>query len=40
MKPILEVMPDLPLDVASIVNKATMLDPETRYQSPGRDAGD
>ena len=35
MKPILEVAHDLPLDLASIVNRATMLDPEKRYQSPG-----
>ena len=35
MKPILSVAPDLALDLASIVNKATMLDPEKRYQSPG-----
>ncbi len=35
MKPILSVAPELALDLASIVNKATMLDPEKRYQSPG-----
>jgi len=35
MKPILEVAPNLALDLASIVNRATMLDPEKRYQSPG-----
>jgi eukaryotic-like serine/threonine-protein kinase len=35
MKPILSIVPDLPLDLASIVNRATMLDPEKRYQSPG-----
>ena len=30
-----EVTPDLPKDVVSIVNKATMIDPDPRYQSPG-----
>jgi eukaryotic-like serine/threonine-protein kinase len=35
MKPILSVAPDLQLDLASIVNRATLLDPEKRYQSPG-----
>jgi serine/threonine-protein kinase len=34
LKPILEVMPNLSRDVAAVVSKAAMLDPEKRYQTP------
>lgn len=34
MVPIQKHMPDLPWEVANVVNKATMVDPTKRYQSP------
>ena len=38
--PIHEHMPDLPWEVANVVNKATSLDPTKRYQSPTEMMGD
>ena len=35
IKPILELVPKLPLPLAMVVNKALEFDPEKRYQSPG-----
>jgi serine/threonine-protein kinase len=35
IKPILELVPKLPLALALVVNKALEFDPERRYQSPG-----
>jgi serine/threonine-protein kinase len=35
IKPILELVPKLPLPLAVVVNKALEFDPEKRYQSPG-----
>lgn len=35
IKPILELVPKLPLPLAMVVNKALEFDPERRYQSPG-----
>jgi serine/threonine-protein kinase len=35
IKPILELVPKLPLPLAMIVNKALEFDPERRYQAPG-----
>ena len=35
IKPILELVPKLPLPLAMVVNKALEFDPEKRYQAPG-----
>ena len=35
IKPILELVPKLPLPLAMVVNKALEFDPEKRYQTPG-----
>jgi serine/threonine-protein kinase len=35
IKPILELVPKLPLPFAMVVNKALEFDPEKRYQTPG-----
>lgn len=35
IKPILELVPKLPLPLAVVVNKALEFDPEKRYQTPG-----
>src|SRR5204862_7573036 len=35
IKPILELVPNLPLPLAMIVNKALEIEPDKRYQTPG-----
>ncbi|MEX2168181.1 MAG: serine/threonine-protein kinase [Pirellulales bacterium] len=35
IKPILELVPKLPLPLAMVISKATEFDPQRRYQSPG-----
>lgn len=40
MTPIIKLMPSLPKDVAAVVSKATQIDPQNRYQTPGEMAND